>query len=53
MSQPKKKSDVRGQGNQNVKGTTHVQAIRPNDENISLINRPDEAQGKHHEKPAK
>ncbi len=54
MSQSKKKSDIRGQGNQNVKGTTHVQAIRPNDQNITSTNRPDEAEGKHqHEKPVK
>lgn len=46
-SQPKRKSDVRGQGNQNVKGTTNTQAIRPNNQNVDPKLQPQQPAGKH------
>lgn len=46
-SQPKKQSDVRGQGGQNVKGTTNTQAIRPNDQSVSPKNQPQQPGSKH------
>ena len=47
MGQPKKQSDKRGQGGQNVKGTTNVQAIRENDQNTKSEKRPQTPAGEH------
>ncbi len=53
MGQPKKQSDRRGAGNQNVKGTTNVQAIRANDQNVKHANQPQHPEAEHpHQKPA-
>lgn len=53
MPQPKKQSDQRGQGNQNVKGVTNVQAIRDTDQNTQSKNRPQSPAAEHpHQKLA-
>ena len=47
MGQPKKQSDIRGQNNQNVKGTTNVQKVRPNDQNLTPAKRPQAPESEH------